>query len=70
MVLSATADTQAQLESQALQQLQVLLRAELANELAASTIARDDTVVVLKKKEKQRRRCVVCRQYGCACLCA
>jgi hypothetical protein len=58
MVLTATADTQAQLEAPALQQLQVLLRGELAKELASSTIARDDTMAVLKKKEKQRKRCV------------
>ncbi len=58
LVLQATPNTQASLSQASLSQLQQLLRPELAKELAAATIARDDTVASLKKEKKQRRRCV------------
>lgn len=56
LVLQATPELQQQPDVAGLSQLQVLLRGELAKELAAATIAKDDTVHTLKKQEKQRRR--------------
>lgn len=51
---------QQQLDAAALQQLQVLLKAELGREMASGLIARDDTLAELKKnkhkKDKQQRR--------------
>lgn len=58
LVLQATSDMQAVLSQASLAQLQQVLRPELAKELAAATIARDDTVASLKKEKKQRRRYV------------
>jgi hypothetical protein len=49
---------QAVLSEASLAQLQQVLRPELAKELAAATIARDDTVASLKKEKQQRRRYV------------
>jgi hypothetical protein len=56
LVLQATPELRQQPDAAGLSQLQVLLRGELAKELAAATIAKDDTMDTLKKKEKQRRR--------------
>lgn len=58
LVLQATADMNAQLSEAGLQQLQLLLKAELAKEMSSAAIARDDTLLTLKKDKKQRRRCV------------